>query len=187
MNNQFSEIKRKLTCEEVVQRYLGLPEKRNSTGNWYKSPFRNERTASFCVSQKGIHDFGSSKHYDIISFIQEYFNLPDSKQALQTLCNDFGISVYNEYETNKTLEYAKKRRQEEQEIKNKIFWWYNKKMQEICDKIIINNRCLKIYNENCNFEVLEILYNEQQHLEYYFDILSNADEETKIRLYLEAL
>ena len=38
--NKYQELKNILTNKEVVQRYLGLPEKQNSTGNWYKSPFR---------------------------------------------------------------------------------------------------------------------------------------------------
>ena len=187
MNDKFKEVKQLLSCREVVQRYMGLPEKNNSTGSWYKSPFRNEKTASFCVSDKGIHDFGSSKHYDVISFVEDYFNLPSPKEALEMLCHDFNLSIYNEYKTNTIVEYYKKRRQEEQEIKNKISSWYITEMKKICDKIIINNRCLRIYEKNCDFEVLEILYKEEQLLNYYYDFLSNADEETKIKLYLQAL
>ena len=52
--NKFKEIKTMLTNKEVVTRYLGTPIKTTSTGIWYKSPFRSERTASFCVSNKGL-------------------------------------------------------------------------------------------------------------------------------------
>ena len=100
--NKYQELKNILTNKEVVQRYLGLPEKQNSTGNWYKSPFRKEKTASFCVSDKGIHDFGSSEHFDIISFVQRYFNIT-SLQALELISKDFGIITGNEYETDKHI------------------------------------------------------------------------------------
>ena len=73
--NKYAEIKTILKNQEVVQRYLGLPEKHNSNGNWYKSPFRNEKTASFCVSDKGIHDFGSSENYVSIIFVLIFFNI----------------------------------------------------------------------------------------------------------------
>ena len=80
--NRFREIKSILNPQEVVQKYLGLPEKKTSTGLWYKSPFRKEKTASFCVSNKGIHDFGDSTHYDVISFVQRYFNTTPLKACL---------------------------------------------------------------------------------------------------------
>ena len=73
--NKFKEIKTMLTNKEVVTRYLGTPIKTTSTGIWYKSPFRSERTASFCVSNKGIHDFGTGQHYDVISFVSALFEI----------------------------------------------------------------------------------------------------------------
>lgn len=57
MNNP-EQIKSILTPIMVAQYYLGQPIKSNKLGMWYKSPFRNERTASFLVNDiKGIHDF----------------------------------------------------------------------------------------------------------------------------------
>lgn len=182
--NKYKEIKSILNNREVVQRYLGFPEKQNSTGNWYKSPFRQEKTASFCVSDKGIHDFGDGRHYDIISFVQRYFN-STSYQALEILCNDFNINgLDNEYETKKTIEILKRKREEEKVIKEKIKKWFNEEMQKVCDEIKINRRCLEILEKNTNFETLKILYDEQVKLEYYFEILFNADEKQKEKLYL---
>ena len=108
--NKFKEIKTMLTNKEVVTRYLGTPIKTTSTGIWYKSPFRSERTASFCVSNKGIHDFGDSTHYDIISFVEKYFNTSPNK-ALEILCYDFNISIGNEYETKEILANIKRKRE----------------------------------------------------------------------------
>lgn len=183
--NKYTHIKSILKAQEVVQRYLGLPEKHNSTGDWYKSPFRNEKTASFCVSNRGIHDFGSSEHYDIISFVQKYFNTT-MYQTLEILCRDFGINIQNDYETDKLIHMLKQKREEERKAKEVVANWYNKEFQKLCDEIQINKKCLDIFEKKSNFEILQILYVEQAKLEYYFEILLNIDEQQKINLYLEA-
>lgn len=184
--NRFKEIKNILNPQEVVQKYLGLQEKKTSTGLWYKSPFRKERTASFCVSNKGIHDFGDSTHYDIISFVQKYFNTTPSK-ALKILCNDFGLyGLGNEYETQEIIKRLKKKRYEERLIKQKIEEWYSEEFQRVCDEIIINQKCLKIFEKTANFEVLRVLYDEQVKLECYSDVMFDAVERTKERLYLDS-
>lgn len=187
--NNFKEIKKCLTCEEVVQRYLGLPVKHNSTGNWYLSPFRSEKTASFCVSNKGIHDFGDSKHYDIISFTQEYFHL-SSTDALKLLSFDFNISLQrNEFENKQIIQRTIKRKQEEELAKRKINKWYNKEMQNICDKIQNEKEVAEVLEKNIFFikpEALQITYQNIQELEDYFDELLNATEDKKIQLYLRS-
>lgn len=182
--NKFQEIKRVLGNREVVQKYLGLPEKHTSTGNWYKSPFRGEKTASFCVSDKGIHDFGSSEHYDIISFVQRYFNTT-AYQALEIICSDFGISIGNEYENKESLKRLKKKREEEKRAKEIIENWFNSQLVNICNEAQKNQRCIDICERVPNKEVLDLLYKEQVRLEYYFEILVNANEQDKINLYLE--
>ena len=90
--NKFLEVKQVLENRQVVQKYLGTPSKITFKGDWYLSPFREEKTASLYVSEKGIHDFGSSKHYDIIDFVSEYYKVKPL-QALKILCNDFGIVI----------------------------------------------------------------------------------------------
>lgn len=184
--NRFKEIKKILDPQDVVQKYLGLPEKKTSTGLWYKSPFRREKTASFCVSNKGIHDFGDSTHYDIVSFVQKYFEITPLK-ALEMLSNDFGLyGLGNEYETKEIARKIKKKREEERLIKEKIEKWYLKEFQKVCDEIIINNKCLEIFKKTANFEVLKELYDKQIKLEYYFDVLFDADGKAKERLYLDS-
>lgn len=182
--NKFNEIKTILKADIVIQHYLGLPEKHSYAGNWYKSPFRKEKTASFCVSDKGIHDFGDSTHYDIISFVQKYFNTTPYK-ALGILCNDFNIyQLGNEYEDKKIIEMLKKKEKQERQIKEKIEKWYNREIQRISDEIIANRKCLNIFKDKHNFILMQLLYNEQVKLEYYWEILFNADERTKEKLYL---
>jgi len=182
--NKYKEIKNILKNKEVVQKYLGIPEKCTHVGNWYKSPFRKEKTASFCVSEKGIHDFGDSTHYDIISFVQKYFNTT-AYQALEILCNDFNINyLENEYQNKETIKLLKQKRQEEKQIKQIIEQWFNEEIQKVCDEMIVNRKCLDIFEKKANLEVLKILYDEQVKLEYYFENLYIANEETKEKLYL---
>lgn len=182
--NKYQEVKRVLTNIEVVQKYLGLPEKHNSAGIWYKSPFRSEKTASFYVSNKGIHDFGSSEHYDIISFVQRYYNTTPS-QALEIVCKDFGLNIGNEYENKKMIDRLKKKREEEKEAQRLLDEWYNNELIEVCTKIQINKKCIEFCNYVPNSQVLKILYDEQSKLEYEFEILINASETEKINMYKE--
>jgi len=140
--DKFAEIKTLLKEEEVIEHYLGKPEKRTYTGIWYKSPFRKEKTASFCVSEKGIHDFGSSEHYDIISFVAKYFNT-DNYKALKILCNDFGLSLLEEKEDKETIRQLKEKREKERKRKLKIEIWFNDKIQNLCDEIQENKKLIK--------------------------------------------
>ena len=182
--NKYKEIKKILNNQEVVQRYLGLPEKHNSTGIWYKRPFRNEKTSSFCVSSKGIHDFGSSEHYDIISFVQRYFNTTSSK-AYQIICYDFNIHLENEYVNSNILKNIRKRRDEENKAKEKIKKWYNDTLVKVCDEIIANRRCMEILKDTTYYNALSILYDEEMKLNYKYEQLINTSDENKIKLYLE--
>lgn len=171
--NKFAEIKNLLKGEEVVEHYLGKPDKRTYAGIWYKSPFRQEKTPSFCVSKKGIHDFGSSEHYDIISFVARYFNT-DNLNALKILCNDFGLSLLDQHESKETIKQLKIKREQERKRKEKIEKWFNRKMQNICDDIQENEKLIKIYEKSSNFEVLRILYDKQTKLEIEFEIMQST-------------
>lgn len=171
--NKFAEIKNLLKGEEVVEHYLGKPDKRTYAGIWYKSPFRQEKTPSFCVSKKGIHDFGSSEHYDIISFVAKYFNT-DNLNALKILCNDFGLSLFDEKESKETIKQLKIKREQERRKKERIEKWFNRKMQNICDDIQENEKLIKIYEKSSNFEVLRILYDKQTKLEIEFEIMQST-------------
>lgn len=182
--NKFQEVKSILKNEEVVQKYLGLPEKRTSSGSWYKSPFRKEKTASFLVSNKGIHDFGDSTNYDIISFVEKYFTTTP-KEALQILCNDFNLKLGNEYETREMLERLKKKREEEKLIREKVNNWYNTEMQRISNELIDIRRCIVVCRKKINFDTLAILYDEKTKLELAFEELFSArTEEEKTKMYL---
>lgn len=186
--NKFQEVKSQLTNEQVARRYLGAPEKQTSTGLWYKSPFRQEHTASFCVSKKGIHDFGSSEHYDMIAFVERYFNVTPN-QAIDLLCQDFRLTINNPYRNKQVIENLKKKREEEQEIKRKVSEWYSKEMQKVCEQLQDVKSCIKVLEKTTYFEALGILYSQEVRLEIRFEILSAIakDEQKQTKMYLEEL
>lgn len=186
--NKFKEIKKYLNNQQVVQRYLGLPEKRTSTGIWYKSPFRSERTASFCVSSKGIHDFGDSTHYDIISFVEKYFNAT-LDQAIDILCNDFGLSLNNPYESKTVVNILKQKRDEENRAKEIIEIWFNSKFKGISDELKNTRRFIEVLKNTTYFDTLAVLYMRETKQEMLFEDLFDIsqDEEQKTKLYLEEL
>ena len=103
------------------------------------------------------------------------------------LCNDFGISLENEYESRETLQMLKKKREEERLIKERVANWYNLEMQKISDEIIINTKCINRFKNKSNFEVLAVLYNEQIKLEMYFETLFNLTEDEKVEMYLSSI
>lgn len=177
--NKFAEIKTLLKGEEVIEHYLGVPYKRTNKGMWYKSPFRKEKTASFYVSEKGIHDFGSSEHYDIISFVVKYFNT-DNLQALKILCNDFGLSLFDEQESKESIKKLKQKREEEKRKREKIEKWFNRKMQKLCDEIQENEKLIRIFKKTSYFETLKILYDNQVKLEIEFEIMQNTKDKEKL-------
>lgn len=177
--NKFAEIKSLLKGEEVIQHYLGTPYKRTYTGMWYKSPFRKEKTASFYVSEKGIHDFGSSEHYDIISFVTKYFNT-DNYNALKILCNDFGLSLLDQKENKETIKQLKAKREKEKERKLKIEKWFYTEMHRICNEIQETEKLIKIFENTSYFETLKVLYDKQIKLEIEFEIMQNTGDKEKL-------
>lgn len=181
--SKFQEIKSILKADIVIQRYLGVPEKHNSTGNWYKSPFRKEKTASFCVSDKGIHDFGDSTHYDIISFVERYFNTTPL-MALKILCNDFNINLENEYENERVIAILKKQREDEMNIKKKVERWFLDTFKTLCKEYQLNNKIIKLLTEKGYTEALKVLYLKDIKLDMLLDEFINADENKKEKLYL---
>lgn len=186
--NKFKELKQYLNNQQVVQRYLGLPEKKTSTGIWYKSPFRQERTASFCVSNRGIHDFGDSTHYDIISFVEKYFNVTPN-QAVDILCNDFGLSLNNPYRSQTVVNILKQKREEENKAKEIIETWFDNKFKNVSDELKNTRRLIDVLKNTTFFDALSVLYMQEVKQEILFEELFDIsqNEEKKTKLYLEDL
>jgi DNA primase len=85
-------IKERLTIEEVVGSYVELKQ----SGKYLtaKSPFTNEKTASFYVSpDKGLfHCFSSGKGGDVFTFIQEMEGV-EFREALKLLADRAGVEL----------------------------------------------------------------------------------------------
>lgn len=176
--NSSEQLKRILKPTVVVPYYLGQPFKISNLGLWYKSPFRNERTASFLVSDnKGIHDFGSSKHYDIISFLQEWLKI-DFKTAINKLSYDFQITDCRGI--SKELEqYLIKRREEENQMRKKIDNWFNKIFSDLCDELHFLHKMIP----HLNGEALVVVYKKELYLNLITELFINAREEEKVNLW----
>ena len=176
--NSAEQIKQLLSPSMVVMHYIGQPQKTSGKNLIYKSPFRNEKTASFWVNdQKGIHDFGTGIHYDIISFVQELFRI-DFKIAVRKLYSDFGIINFNE--TSQELRsYLLEKRKEETEIKEKIDKWFYSTFNQLCEKIqLLEKRVKTVKGEQNAYINIEIDY-----LEYLIEIFIGASDDDKIRLW----
>lgn len=171
-----SHIKETIKPIQVAKNYLGNPIRTTTAGSWYKSPFRKERTASFLVSNnQGFHDFGSSKHYDIISFIEELFNT-DFKVAVSILCRDFGIIEDREQDKDLT-KYLVARRHENVEKTDKLDKWYNFTFDQLCTEYQANKTILKHVDDIAK----QILYLKDIKLEIILeDFMDRAEEKEKL-------
>lgn len=172
-------IKDRIKPIEVAITYLGNPIRITTTGSWYKSPFRQEKTASFLVNNtKGFHDFGTSEHYDIISFAERLFNT-DFKTAIKILCKDFGI-IEDDYIEADVHKYVVAKRHEDVEIQEKLNEWYNLTFGQLCMKYKENKRLLKYIDDNTK----NVIYDEDVKLEIITEIFMEMSE-NKEKLYQE--
>ena len=177
MNNS-ERVKKIVTPSMVVQHYLGQPTKTSGINLIYKSPFRNERTASFWVNDdKGIHDFGTGIHYDILSFTQELFKI-DFKTAMDKLQRDFGI--ISSGPSSKELDaYLIKKREDELRMRNNLNKWYNDMLQKLCNKAFEWQMLIPLLRN----EALAIAYSKEQYVNYLIDVFINATEDEKLELW----
>ncbi|MEK7459705.1 MAG: DNA primase [Patescibacteria group bacterium] len=99
MNSPVSQIKERLTIEEVVSSYIKL--ERVGSNLKAKCPFHNEKTPSFFISpdRGSYYCFGCQAKGDIFTFVEEFEGL-DFKGALKLLADKAGILLegYNQKE-----------------------------------------------------------------------------------------
>ena len=181
--NIFSEIKDILKPSDVVTRYLGSPVKVTNNILWYYSPFRlKERTPSFGVNdKKGIHDFGTSEHFDIISFVARYFNTSNI-QAINILKTDFNLMLGNEYETKETIRLLKKQKEEQKALEYAINTWYEGMYSRLTD-IYKGWRNTRLALQDKLYSSLSIVYKNEKFYENLVDKFLGVDEAEKIILY----
>lgn len=97
------EIKSRIDIVDVIGDFVTLKR----TGQHYKakSPFTDEKTASFIVFPKNqnFKDFSSGKQGDAISFIEEYDGL-SYVEALKYLAKKYGVEIQEEEQTPEEVE-----------------------------------------------------------------------------------
>ena len=129
-----------LKATDVAETYLGQAEKISGDSLIYYSPVRpKERTPSFFVSNKrGLHDFGTGEHYNIITFVAKLFNI-DYWSATKKLIIDFQLDFRN-------VDVEKIRGPTIKERAKKI----NVVQGDIAEKIIcyFDNMCYKVKPKN---------------------------------------
>lgn len=102
MNDRFLEdLKNRIDIVEIAKRYA--PDLKKSGKNYMcRSPFRNERTPSFCVSpdKQFWYDFGVAEGGDVISFVERAENL-SFPEAIEMLADMAGLEIPKQFGTQK--------------------------------------------------------------------------------------
>ena len=177
MNNP-KEIKELLKPTLVARYYLGNPDKTTRDKIWYKSPWRNERTASFIVDDNaGFHDFGENWHGDVMDFVGRYYNT-DLINAMKILTSDFNLPE-DERISQDLKKYLKQQKDEERKIQQAIEDWFRTTLSSLCDKLHYWQN--KIPNLK-GYELTEA-YSKEQYIDYLIDIFINVKDDEKIELY----
>lgn len=173
------DIREKISPIDVAIRYLGHPDKKRYGKLWYKSPFRNERTASFMVDEKSFHDFGDSWDGDIFDFIERYYSV-DFIKAVQIIKIDFGI-VSDDWESKELSKYLNNKRKIVADANKALDDWFNTNLETI----IIAQKEWKEIAKNAKKETLKIAYDEISRLEYLWEIFFDAikDNNKKLEIY----
>lgn len=114
-NDVYYYIKYAMNPKAIVMKYLGEPDIESSSNYIYYSPVRDrERTPSFYVNEsKGIHDFGTDKHYSVISFVRDLFDI-SYWEATKKIIEDFDIDLTEIEENSSPI--MEKIEQEEMDI-----------------------------------------------------------------------
>ena len=93
----------RISFEHILKKFGYLPVKITSKERWYKSPFRNEKTASFktCNYKNTFFDFGEGLGGTVIDFWCKYRSC-DIKTAINEISNTFSFHEQNEFKNVKT-------------------------------------------------------------------------------------
>lgn len=109
-------IKDRLMMRDILKHYGYEPNR----AKFICCPFHNEKTPSMKVFEKDYHCFGCGANGDVISFVQQLFNLsfPD---ALKKIDLEFGLNLYGDhtFEELRRSHYQQKKIQAERERKKR--------------------------------------------------------------------
>ena len=115
-NSLVQDIKKKVDIVDLVQEYL--PLKPSGKNFFALSPFKEEKTPSFCVNpeKQTYYCYASGQGGDIFSFIQEMEKV-EFKEALQLIADRYGIVLKkNDFSGGKTID-----RNEQSYTKNDLY------------------------------------------------------------------
>lgn len=193
--NLFKQVKEYLKPEQVAEYYIAEKGKKSGSNTFYKSPFRSEKTASFCVSNlKGFHDFGTGWHGDIISFVSKLYNVTPL-DAVKILIKDFSLPIQlNQKIDYKEAQKIKKKHNTNKNVTDGLEQWYNKTFIKMCDEYKKNEKIIEIMQkqlkEENNLEnddllqALQYLYYKDNLLEMWFDDFNDVrTSEDKLELF----
>lgn len=172
-----AELKSVATPQSVARYYLGIPSKERGNELWYKSPFRQEeRTASFEVSDKGFHDFGTNEHYDVISFVQRLRRC-NFKEAVETLCKLYNIR--EEYSSDRLAKWLKEQRDANERYKLKVEQNFLNIWDALETEERENNECLKIFAGDFSDDTYKICLDRKCYIDGFIEYLANDTDTFK--------
>lgn len=193
--NIFKEVKSYLKPQQVAEYYLREKGKRSGNNLFYKSPFRQEKTASFCVSDiKGFHDYGTGWHGDVINFVAELFNFTQG-EAAKLLIKDFSLPItMNKKVSYKEVKEHKKKKLVKEKVEKGLNNWFNVTYIHLCDENRTNDKIVEIISARLKYitsseqekiyEALKYLYNKQLMLEMWIECFIDVKtDEDKLELF----
>jgi len=139
MNDRFLEdLKNRVDIVEVVRKYAEL--KKSGKNYMCRSPFRNERTPSFCVSpdKQFWYDFGNSEGGDVISFLEKAENI-NFQEAVEMLSEMTGLEIPESF-TQKQSKVSK-------EDKKDIIGLHNEANEYFHTQLKNNNKALQYLHD----------------------------------------
>lgn len=195
MQNIFKEVKEYLNPKQVASYYISEKGKISGNNVFYKSPFRQEKTASFCVNnEKGFHDYGTGWHGDIINFIQELYHLTPI-DAAKTLIQDFALPIkINEKSDYKQVKAQKHKNLLNKKVRDALDNWFNSTFIKLCDANKLNQICIESLSKQIksidDFEkedlqiALQYLYYQQTEINLWIEsFIDTKTEDEKIELF----
>ena len=140
---------------------------------WYRSPFRaEERTPSFCVSERGFYDFGVSQYYDVIEFVKTITH-SDFTSAVKTLENYYGIST-SQYETDDIRRILREQQEHNKRYKHMVEKWYTDIYGCICEYWRICCDYKNIFKGQIESESYAVILNIQTELDCLIELFQSV-------------
>lgn len=193
--NIFKEIKEYLNPQQVAEYYINEKGKKSGSNIFYKSPFRQEKTASFCVNNtKGFHDYGTGWHGDIINFVAEMYRVKPI-EAVEILIRDFSLPIQIKQKVNyQEVKKYKQKNTANKSVKETLEKWFNDTFIKLCAEEKLNNVSINIIKNNikeiADFDnedinsTLKYLYYKQNVLEMWIENFMEATtEKDKLELF----